>query len=78
MTDTPMKLELNCTTGEEVLRPYTAEELAQAEIDSLNAQEKEIAFNEEKERLSVLKASAKAKLMAGEPLTSEEADTLVI
>ncbi len=28
--------------------------------------------------LASLKASAKAKLIAGEPLTAEEADTLVI
>jgi hypothetical protein len=30
------------------------------------------------EALAALKASAKAKLIAGQPLTAEEADTLVI
>jgi hypothetical protein len=56
----------------------TEQELAQREIDIANAQ----ALQEERlaaeEALAALKASARAKLVAGEPLTEEEAATLVI
>ena len=56
----------------------TAEEIAEIEAERANetniiAQEK--ADREAKENL---KASAKAKLIAGEPLTEAEADTLII
>ena len=52
----------------------TADEIAVREQDAINQKAKidELA-NQEK-----LKASAKAKLVAGEPLTEAEADTLVI
>ena len=43
--------------------------------DKADAEEKAIS---DKEASDALKASAKAKLVAGEPLTEAEADTLVI
>jgi len=77
-TDTPKVLEVNCETNEVTERPFTAEEIAQNEIDTAYA----IARRAEQEAaalaLATLKASAKAKLVAGTPLTEEEADTLVI
>ena len=36
------------------------------------------AIEDAKQSPKELKASAKAKLMAGEPLTAEEADTIVL
>jgi hypothetical protein len=64
MTDTPMKVIVDCATGESTTVPLTAEELEQREIDRLawEAQEAErLAAEEEKENL---KASANAKLLA--------------
>lgn len=61
-----------------VLRDMTpAEEAAQNElfeIGSANA----VAEQTAKENLENLKASAKAKLIAGEALTEEEANTIVL
>lgn len=68
----------NCETGEETLVEFTAEEYAQAEADAQAYAQAEADRLAAEEALAALKASAKAKLIAGEPLTSEEADTLVI
>jgi hypothetical protein len=72
------KVVVDCSTGEETIIPLTAEEIAQMEADALAfaAQQEEAA--QAAEALAALKASAKAKLIAGQPLTAEEADTLVI
>jgi hypothetical protein len=74
----PTKVIVDCSTGEESIVPLTAEEIAQMEADALafTAQQEEAA--QAAEALAALKASAKAKLIAGTPLTAEEADTLVI
>ena len=40
--------------------------------------EEETAYENAKQEKIDLKASAKAKLVAGEPLTEEEADTIVL
>jgi hypothetical protein len=64
MTDTPMKVIVDCATGESTTVPLTPEELEQRELDRLawEAQEAErLAAEEEKENL---KASANAKLLA--------------
>ena len=56
----------------------TADEIAEIETDRANEKDrlaKELADKEAKENL---KASAKAKLIAGEALTEEEADTIVL
>jgi hypothetical protein len=74
----PTRIEINCTTGEESIIELTDAEIAQMEADALAfaAQQEEAA--QAAEALAALKASAKAKLIAGQPLTAEEADTLVI
>ncbi len=74
----PTRIEINCTTGEESVIELTAEEIAQREADALAfaAQQEEAA--QAATALAALKASAKAKLISGQPLTAEEADTLVI
>jgi uncharacterized coiled-coil DUF342 family protein len=78
MAEKLMKYEKNCTTGEETYTEFTADEVAEYEKMS-----KEIAANKAKadadaKALAELKVSAKAKLIAGTPLTAEEVDTLVI
>lgn len=71
-------IEVNCSTGEVLERQLTAEEIAQQEADAiaLAAQQEEQA--QAAEALASLKASARAKLVSGTPLTPEEAATLVI
>ena len=55
-------------------KDYTETEVAQAEADAVESKER--AEREETARINnaKLKASAKAKLMAGEPMTEEEAN----
>lgn len=77
-TEIPMVQEANCTTGEIILRPMTAEELAQREEDAKLYAIEEAKRKAEAERITTLKESAKAKLIAGEPLTEEEASTIVL
>lgn len=56
----------------------TAEELAQAETDNANFITEEAEKAELKTAHDALKASAKAKLIAGEALTEDEANTIVL
>jgi hypothetical protein len=74
----PTRIEINCATGEESIIELTAEEIAQQEADAAAALAAQEEAAQAAEALAALKASAKAKLIAGEPLTAEEADTLVI
>lgn len=76
MADT--RIEVNCMTGETSIIELTAEEIAQREADAVGYANAEAERTAQVEALATLKASAKAKLIAGEPLTAEEADTLVI
>ena len=72
------KLVVDCSTGVATEVELTAEEIAQREADAVAFAEAEALRQAEAEAKATLKASAKAKLVAGEPLTAEEADTLVI
>ena len=56
--------------------PLTAEELAEREAMRIQAEADQIAKEAEEQRISDLKASAKAKLIAGQPLTEDEASVL--
>jgi len=71
-------IEVNCTTGEVTERPFTAEEIAQREADIAAFAAAETERTAAAEALAALKASAKAKLVAGTPLTEEEAATIVL
>lgn len=64
--------------GTEKYIPLSAEELAQRELDEIAWAERQAAEAAAAEALAALKASAKAKLIAGEPLTPEEAETIVL
>ena len=78
MSDTPTKIVVDCATGEQQILELTAEEIAQREVDAAAAEAEAAAREEAAAALAALKASAKAKLVAGTPLTEEEAGTLVI
>ncbi len=81
MSDTPVKviIDLSKPEGErESIVPLTAEEIAQREVDAARFAQEQAEREAAAQALAALKASAKAKLIAGEPLTAEEADTLVL
>jgi hypothetical protein len=78
MTDRPTKLIVDCSTGERTVVPLTDEEIAEREAMAAQAEADRLAQEQAEADLQALKDSAKAKLVAGEPLTAEEADTLVL
>ena len=61
-----------------IIMDMTAEEISQRETDTANAEAERTAQAEAKEANDALKASAKAKLIAGEALTEDEANTIVL
>jgi hypothetical protein len=78
MSDTPTRIEINCTTGEVTEVPLTAEEIAQREADIIASTARLAEEAAAEAAHAALKASAKAKLVAGTPLTEEEAATIVL
>ena len=78
MSDRPTKLIVDCSTGERTVVELTDEEIAERDAMAAAAAEEEAARQAEAEALQALKDSAKAKLIAGESLTAEEANVLVL
>jgi len=78
MSDTPTKIVVDCSTGEQQIIPLTDAEIAQREIDAAAAEAARLEAEEAAAELAALKESARAKLVAGTPLTEEEAATLVL
>jgi hypothetical protein len=74
----PTRIEINCETGVESIIELTDAEVAQMEADRVAAEARKAEEDAAAKALADLKASAKAKLIAGQPLTAEEADTLVL
>jgi hypothetical protein len=77
MAEQLMKLVVNTATGEQEYIPLSAEEIAERELMAAQALAEQEAREAEEARLEALKLSARAKLVAGEPLTAEEAELLV-
>jgi hypothetical protein len=73
MTEELTVLEVNCETGEQTVRPFTAEEIAQREADAQAAATK--AHEAEVEAAAV--AEAKTALLAKLGITEEEAKLLL-
>lgn len=71
-------IEIDCSTGESVERDMTPTELEAQAAMQAQAEEARAAEDAARAATEALKASAKAKLVAGQPLTAEEADTLVL
>ena len=78
MTEQLTKIIVDCSTGEQMVVPLSAEEIAQRDQDAAAAAEAQAEREAEAQRIADLKASAKAKLMAGQPLTEEEASTITL
>jgi aconitase B len=74
----PTRIEINCTTGEVLEIELTDAEVAAREAQAVIAEQEKAAEEAAATAIAELKASAKAKLVAGQPLTAEEADTLVL
>jgi hypothetical protein len=74
----PTRIEINCETGVESIIELTDAEVAELEAQAVEAATRKAEEDAAREALATLKASAKAKLIAGQPLTAEEADTLVL
>jgi hypothetical protein len=74
----PTRIEINCETGVESIIELTDAEVAQMEADAQAATERKAEEDAAKAALAALKTSARAKLVAGTPLTEAEAATLVI
>ena len=65
-------------TGEITEVELTAEEEAQRQTDLANAETLNTEYETARQSKADLKASAKAKLIAGEALTEDEANTIVL
>ena len=72
------KLVIDLENPNGVLVDLTDAEKSQLETDKVNGTAEIEALETAKQTQQDLKASAKAKLMAGEALTEEEANTIVL
>ena len=64
MSDTPVAVEINCTTGEVIERPLTAEEIAQGVAGAAAEAERLAAAEAAALAKAEAKTSAEAKLSA--------------
>jgi hypothetical protein len=78
MSDIPNKIIADISTGITTQIPLTPQELEELEANAIQAATEQAERDAQAQVKADLKASAKAKLIAGQPLTAEEADTLVI
>lgn len=80
MADVPVKIvvDLSKPKGErESIIPLTKAEIAERDAMAVEAEAQRVTDEEAAQALADLKASARAKLVSGQPLTEEEAATLV-
>jgi hypothetical protein len=78
MSDVPKKLVVDVAAGTSQYIDLTPAEIAQRDQDAAAYAEQQAIREAEAEAKEALKASARAKLVAGETLTEEEAAVLVI
>lgn len=72
------KMIVDCSTGKTTIVPLTAQEIAERDQLAAKYAEDKAKAEADAQALAALKESAKAKLVAGTPLTEEEAAALVI
>ena len=78
MPDALKAIEVNCETGVVTERFLTDEEMTEREVQAAAQAVAEAERQAAADALAALKVSARAKLVAGTPLTTEEAAVLVI
>jgi hypothetical protein len=71
------KIVVNCETGVTEEIELTAEEVAEVEAAQAQAVIDQAARQAEADRIEALKVSARAKLVAGETLTADEAALII-
>jgi len=71
-TEPPIAIELNCETGVETVRPLTAEEITQRELDMSRAEEERLA-KEQQDALELAERTALATWIAGQSTLPEAA-----
>jgi hypothetical protein len=71
------KIIVNCETGVSEVIELTADEIVQLEADQAQAELDRQARETEASRIEALKVSARAKLVAGEALTADEAALII-
>ena len=72
------KIVISKPNGEEEVRDMTSEEQAQFDSDTAKLTSEKEAEENAKAEKDNLKASAKTKLIAGEALTEDEVNTIVL
>jgi hypothetical protein len=78
MADTPKKLIVDLEKGTQEYVDLTPQEIAEMDQRQAEAAEQQLLREQDAAAKEALKESAKAKLVAGEPLTEDEAAVLVI
>ena len=71
------KIVVNCETGISQEIELTAEEIAEVEAAQAQGLIDDAARQAEADRIEALKVSARAKLVAGDALTAEEASLII-
>lgn len=71
-------ISINCTTGEKTERAFTPAEVTQRETDQVAYLAEQAKQTAAANALATLKAEAKANLIAGLPMTAEQAATLFL
>ncbi len=64
MTETPTKVIVDCSTGEQTIVPLTAEEIAELEANRIAWEERQAAAEAEAQTKAAAKQSAQDKLKA--------------
>jgi hypothetical protein len=82
MTDRPTRLVVDCSLPEGhpdkvQIIPLSDQEILEREQQAAQAAIEQAEREAEAQRIADLRTSAKAKLVAGEPMTEEEADALL-
>jgi hypothetical protein len=78
MAETPKKLIVDLEKGTQEYVDLTPQEIAEMDQRQAEAAEQQLLREQDAAAKEALKESAKAKLVAGEPLTEDEAAVLVI
>jgi hypothetical protein len=78
MSDVPKHAIIEVGTGTIRYVDFTPEEIQQRELDAIQFATEKSERDAQQAAKDALKVSAKEKLIAGQPLTAEEAETLII
>jgi hypothetical protein len=72
MNESPIAIEIDCETGAETVRPLTAEEITQRELDMSRAEAERLA-KEQQDALELAERTALATWIAGQSTLPEAA-----